>query len=337
MKTITIVIPAYNAEGTIERTLGSIVAQTDRDVSAIVVDDCSVNPIETVVEPFRRWFPVRVIRQEVNKGCGETRNAGLSAVESDYVIFMDADDMFCAPHAIALMRDAMETGADIVSCQFYEQMEDMTTLVEHNSKEKAWLHGKAYSVPFLRRNGIAFPPNRVNEDVGFSLSVFGLAKGCAFIETPVYFWAYTPTSITRSADCNATHMSDYIRSFSWMYDTLEKAGRIDDLSSLSCGEAFAYAYYFTGDMKNRGVEQKWFDVAKKSLKELEKHTGAIEFLRNNDYATDRMIARWPAIQKDAMRSCHPYEPDVTFAEYLKSLGIKCPRRLTNPHATAKAE
>ena len=70
---IDVIIPAYNCEKTLARTLSSLVAQTDSDFHTIVVDDCSTQDIKSIVNDFSKQLNITYIRNEANMGCGMSR------------------------------------------------------------------------------------------------------------------------------------------------------------------------------------------------------------------------------------------------------------------------
>jgi glycosyltransferase involved in cell wall biosynthesis len=82
----TIVIPCYGQEHYLRESVESALGQTV-PVEVIVVDDGSPGDPASVVN----GYPVRVIEQQ-NGGLRAARNAGLAAAQSEYVIFLDADD-----------------------------------------------------------------------------------------------------------------------------------------------------------------------------------------------------------------------------------------------------
>jgi len=86
---IAAVIPAYNAEFTIEMAIICVLNQADAPEEVIVVDDGSTDNTTTVVEQF--GDRVRLIRQE-NQGSAVARQSGSVAANSDYIVYLDSDD-----------------------------------------------------------------------------------------------------------------------------------------------------------------------------------------------------------------------------------------------------
>jgi glycosyltransferase involved in cell wall biosynthesis/peptidoglycan/xylan/chitin deacetylase (PgdA/CDA1 family)/ubiquinone/menaquinone biosynthesis C-methylase UbiE len=115
MATISVVIPAYNREVTLRRTLDALLAQTYGDWAAIVVDDGSTDGTAAIAAEYagsdQRFRP---IHQE-NAGVSAARNHGLAAAASPWLFFLDADDWISAEaFELLIAASDREPGADLV-------------------------------------------------------------------------------------------------------------------------------------------------------------------------------------------------------------------------------
>lgn len=90
MRTISVVIPLYNKEPFIERTISSVLAQTHTDFEIIIVDDGSTDESVARVKLFADER-IRLINLE-HGGVSAARNRGISEANSDLIAFLDADD-----------------------------------------------------------------------------------------------------------------------------------------------------------------------------------------------------------------------------------------------------
>lgn len=113
----SVVIPCYNAATFLPETINSLLGQTRPPLEIIVVDDGSTDHSAEIVASA--WPGVRLIRQ-ANQGESVARNVGLGAARSDYILFLDADDLLAAealdrlsnavtsaPGAVAVMGTAV--------------------------------------------------------------------------------------------------------------------------------------------------------------------------------------------------------------------------------------
>ena len=90
--TVSVIIPAYNAEMYIRECLDSLVNQTTQPDEVIVVDDGSTDDTATIVTEYAETHPfIKYIYQE-NQGQGKARNMALELAESTHVMFLDSDD-----------------------------------------------------------------------------------------------------------------------------------------------------------------------------------------------------------------------------------------------------
>lgn len=90
---VSIVIPAYNVEGTIIETLESVVAQTYDDIETIIVDDGSTDSTLALVKHFVEDKPSMHVYAKENEGVAAARNYGFQFVKGKYLLFLDADDL----------------------------------------------------------------------------------------------------------------------------------------------------------------------------------------------------------------------------------------------------
>ena len=89
---ISIIIPCYNAEQSLERCLNSVVSQYYQNLEIIIVDDGSRDQTSDIYTKFKKEdYRIKVIKQN-NSGVSKARNVGLKAVTGDYICFVDSDD-----------------------------------------------------------------------------------------------------------------------------------------------------------------------------------------------------------------------------------------------------
>lgn len=87
----SIIIPVFNAQNTIRRTLQSVLNQTFSSYEIIVVNDGSRDNSARILQEFAHYPQVTVLNQ-INAGVSAARNSGLQQASGEYVLFLDADD-----------------------------------------------------------------------------------------------------------------------------------------------------------------------------------------------------------------------------------------------------
>ena len=89
---VSIVIPVFNGEAFIKNCITSVINQTIQELQIIVVDDGSKDNTLQILRAFENEDErIEVIHQD-NAGVSAARNAGLQSVQSEWVLFVDADD-----------------------------------------------------------------------------------------------------------------------------------------------------------------------------------------------------------------------------------------------------
>ncbi|WP_413111980.1 CDP-glycerol glycerophosphotransferase family protein [Thaumasiovibrio sp. DFM-14] len=114
---VSIIIPCYNAEHTIEWTIRSVTTQTYKNVEVICIDDCSTDATYLKLQELATIDSrVKVFKNDRNCGQGETRNNGISFATGTYISFLDADDYFEPNFIERLLYASLENDADISQC-----------------------------------------------------------------------------------------------------------------------------------------------------------------------------------------------------------------------------
>jgi glycosyltransferase involved in cell wall biosynthesis len=193
MPAISVIIPLFNQEALVEKTMDSLVSQGFRDFEIILVDDASTDRSVEIAERVLgksglRWT---LIRSTSNRGASETRNTGLDRASGKGVFFLDGDDRL-SPEALGSLWVTMtETGSPIAFCGFRVSPENGSEGKAYSMKlpagrrkigsielMKAYLKGKRYlnasnvlyDLAFLKEKGIRFPRGcRFAEDREFIL------------------------------------------------------------------------------------------------------------------------------------------------------------------------
>ena len=91
---VSVVMPAYNCEGTLEESVYSILDQTYEDFELIIVNDASTDETLSVAMAIaNKDSRIRVVSQEVNRGVGAARERGIHESSGKYICWQDADDI----------------------------------------------------------------------------------------------------------------------------------------------------------------------------------------------------------------------------------------------------
>lgn len=182
---VSIIIPAYNVEKYIERTLKSCVEQSYEDVEIIVVNDGSTDNTEEIINRFKD-SRVRKLYQ-INKGVSAARNFGLETATGDFCIFVDGDD-WLEKDAVGKLVDTYKREKSFVISTYKDaylengsvRIDDSLTVLGpegriewcgYGRSYKTYLNLKSscyklYDIQIIRENGIVFNPAIQNGEDG---------------------------------------------------------------------------------------------------------------------------------------------------------------------------
>lgn len=115
MPTVTVLMPAYNAETTIDRAITSVLSQTFRDFELLVIDDGSTDDTAGRLSAWESDERVRVVRRAQNGGLVAALNLGVELAQGTYIARLDADDT-AQPARLAVQVAAMRSNPRAVLC-----------------------------------------------------------------------------------------------------------------------------------------------------------------------------------------------------------------------------
>lgn len=214
---LSLILPAYNAERTIEATLQSIFAQERReDWEVLVVDDSSDDATPQILarlaekESALRWISIP------NSGPAGARTAGMERANGDYFLFCDSDDLFLPGAFLKIEEQLARDPAELLVFGFAiadsaegelkpyhyqtpfagdraEWSRHLPALYRANQLNQVW--GKAFSAKLIRENGLRFPDLKFGEDRLFLFEVIGKAQRFAAIPDPLYLYLQQPGSL----------------------------------------------------------------------------------------------------------------------------------------------
>ena len=205
-KLITVGIPAYLAEDHICGALSSIAIQSVVDnVSIIIASDSPGSDYSFVKERFPQ-LDITILPCETNVGPGLARQHTLDACQTNWITFMDADDVLVSPLAIETLLSGIKQNVVEVQGVFFQEIDmpnpQNVRMMPRNDIGHPWVFGRAYNVQFLRDSGISFSALRAMEDGELNWKIRMTIEGSPLliniINDPIYFWRKgSEHSITR--------------------------------------------------------------------------------------------------------------------------------------------
>ncbi len=206
---LSIIIPVYNVEKYIARTLESILFQhADIDYEVIIVDDGTPDGSMRIVDDYADKFPRMVILHQENRGLSCARNSGLQASSGEYVWFVDSDDTL-PPHSLDFLASQMEAlhpevlTFDIVKTSEQtgnEAVEPILFKAKYRSLYGRQHAGTAlnkkihtgiaqrfvFRRDFLTASRLTFTPGIIHEDIDFIVRMLLVAGSILPLRHPCY-------------------------------------------------------------------------------------------------------------------------------------------------------
>ncbi|SER65322.1 CDP-glycerol glycerophosphotransferase family protein [Psychrobacillus sp. OK032] len=112
---ISIIVPMYNVESYLEKTLNSILNQTYKNTEIILIDDASTDRTLEIASAYaNKDSRIEIITQGINQGVSAARNAGLRKAKGSYITFVDPDDLMTKQAVENMYLLAIENDSDLV-------------------------------------------------------------------------------------------------------------------------------------------------------------------------------------------------------------------------------
>lgn len=222
MKKITVGVPTYHAHSTLSKLLSSIQTQTmSEDITIILAND---DPKDNGnYKNFKKLFPdldIIILDCDKNTGPGLARQRALDACKTEWITFMDADDILMSPFSLEELYNNITPNSIEIQGPFFQEVAEGNMgsaermmliqngqqipprVMPRNDIAHPWVFGRLYNVNFLRQSGIKFSKLRAMEDGEFNWKIRMLIEGSNLqinlIESPIYLWRTgSEHSITR--------------------------------------------------------------------------------------------------------------------------------------------
>lgn len=199
---LSIIIPVFNSEDVLTRTLKSLNKQSLGEAEVIFVNDGSTDGSLGLLRDFAKHSPgLRYITTE-NRGAFLAREEGIKQARGEYIGFCDAGDEVSSDGFNKMMSAAISTGADMAVGAFRRINNGMTGKLEANSfgdsvhpvnPNSGWLAtintalwNKIFRAEVLEHRLSLERPPRVMEDALFLYSLYPFMSSVAFVSESVY-------------------------------------------------------------------------------------------------------------------------------------------------------
>lgn len=118
MPKISVIIPVYNIEKYVEKSIRSVLCQDYKNLEIIIINDGSTDSSGQICTQLAGEDSRIVLINQENMGLSSARNIGLEYATGEYIGFVDGDDWIDKDMYSTMLRQALDSDADIVSCNF---------------------------------------------------------------------------------------------------------------------------------------------------------------------------------------------------------------------------
>lgn len=213
MPKVSFIVAVYNSMPYLTQCLDSLLAQTERDIEVICVNDCSPdNSLDYIKACAKDDSRIKYETHEVNKRQGGAWNTGVSMATGEYLCFVDADDWIDSDYANNALDECKN--ADICFPLDYYSGNDITTnidrellkMYDNNVFKYILLHGCFFISCFIKRdlfieNNFKFIENNMYQDL-FVITLINKASSIVVFDKAGYHYRTDNVSIQRSMNQN---------------------------------------------------------------------------------------------------------------------------------------
>ncbi|WCG37235.1 glycosyltransferase [Aerococcus urinaeequi] len=203
---ISIIMPVYNVENYLEKSIQSILNQNFPYWELIVVNDGSTDSSKEILIDFSSRFEEIIYLEQENLGSGIARQNGLDIASGDYICFVDPDDFLGEkafvsnlPYIVKYKPDMVINGyfkennrgkKEVVPLinGFFNQDEIRNNYIDITNTGERVLWNKLYRADFIRRHDIRFTSQRVGQDALFNFEVYKYIE--KIYVNPIAFYHY---------------------------------------------------------------------------------------------------------------------------------------------------
>lgn len=277
MQKISIIIPAYNCESTIQRCLTSILKQNYKNYEIVIVNDGSTDNTFGVLSRFCKEYKMIKIYNKDNSGPGIARKYGLDRANGDYVIFIDADDYIDSNMLSSMVGIIENPNIDIVQCGYYKfidgkNYEKRSPYIFLENPLESFLNQENVDCylwnKLIRREllmTIEFPNAYMSEDHYVLLQCFEKAKVFVNIDLCLYYYVENAKSL-----CNENFNLKKLDTFITSKDLLDKYSCNTNIKNYLFNYISFYSAYYYCLLANDDSNE-FFDVQLSLLDDFNKY------------------------------------------------------------------
>lgn len=287
-KLLSVIVPVYNVEKTLNRCIKSIVKQTYKNLELILVDDGSIDSSSRLCKEWcKRDDRIILNARKQNEGVAAARNIGMQMCHGDYIAFVDSDDYLEVDAYSRMISAIKQDGSDMAVCNYWNCKENTKKksvayqlgncckedILQDYMLEKlpAVVWGKVVKRELMmpeHREALWFPEGRRYEDMIMSFRQVLEAGKISIIAKPLYYYMQNDNTITANP-CLKDSL-DILKNLDEIKSLAERKVPKEIMACYLCSLlVFALQLYYRSGERDKMLRQKILDeihITKKALK-----------------------------------------------------------------------
>ena len=248
---VSIIVPVYNGEHTIEKCINSLLNQTFDEIEIIIIDDGSIDKSLMCINKIARIDNrIKVISQN-NRGVSNARNVGIKNSSGEFICFIDCDDWVGNDYIENLYKLITTTSSDLSVCGYTEVFNNIN-IEKIISKSKlnhdGTINGQAkdilvqikdyinspclklYKSSIIIENKLFFNEDMITaEDQDFNYQYLGYCQNISFINTANYYYNRSSSVLSKisNSKCFENELTNYEKKV--LYFQKNKINRYEEI------------------------------------------------------------------------------------------------------------
>jgi teichuronic acid biosynthesis glycosyltransferase TuaG len=244
-KRVSIITPSYDSSKYIASTIKSVLGQTYYNWEMLIIDDCSLDDSNSIVEKFiKNDSRIKLFKLDINSGPANARNFGIERAEGEYIAFLDADDMWL-PCKLEMQIKFMEEYNLFLTYSSYNTIDENGSFINkrtikktitYNDMLKSNYIGNLTGIYNCKKLGKYYMDNVGHEDYTLWLKIIKDIKIAYGVIEPLANYRITSTSLS----------SNKIKTLKWQWDIYKKTACLNILQSI-----YYFIHYLYNAIKKR--------------------------------------------------------------------------------------
>lgn len=207
MPKVSVIMPVYNVEKYLEKSIESVVNQTIEDIEIIIVNDGSTDKSIGIIKKYlEKYKNIKYLEKE-NGGLSSARNFGLKYATGEYIAFLDSDDYVELSMYEEMYKIAKEENADMVECDFIweypnKKRNDVGKIYfskkEAMEKARVVAWNKIIKRQVVQKANVDFPIGLRYEDIEFFYKILPYLNKISFVKKCFVHYIQRPNSIVNT-------------------------------------------------------------------------------------------------------------------------------------------